>query len=276
MRALVVFAVSFAGLVGAQEQCGYVDDYPDTLPTAVSVSSNAVVNGTVEVTMDRDVFSVVVEPYITYTISVESMEASLEDVEVRVQDAGTNLLARYSSTGGGPAAGTLPVSSQLQRLYIDVRSFAERFEGAYRLTLTVQSNSLVDFDADDLPDQFELIYGLSTNSTSPQSIDGGYGDWDGDGMLNIDEMRMGLNPADGTSVFGINDYEAAIDGTADIMWSVLPTGRYYLQESPLVYPPVWSTVSELWHLGPGAAPIQVEFSPLNGDGPRMYRILFDL
>ena len=82
------------------QQCVAADDYPDAITVAHGVPTNDTIYGQVEWNGDRDVFSFVAQPYITYEVSMEPLSAGLSDVEVRVFDPLTNLVMRVTSTGG--------------------------------------------------------------------------------------------------------------------------------------------------------------------------------
>jgi hypothetical protein len=67
-----------------------------------------------------------------------------------------------------------------------------------RLRLEAGTAITLDGDGDDLPDGWELTYGLDI--TTPNGVNGASGDRDGDGMSNLQEYVFGgspLNPGDG-------------------------------------------------------------------------------
>ncbi len=60
-------------------------------------------------------------------------------------------------------------------------------------TSDIPDNS--DPDADFLPSSWETQYGLNpTNSGVTDARDGQYGDWDADGLTNLDEFQLGTDP----------------------------------------------------------------------------------
>lgn len=79
-----------------------------------------------------------------------------------------------------------------------------------------------DQDDDDLPDDWEIRYGL--DPTNPHGDHGPHGDPDRDGLTNIEEYRLGTNPTNrDTDGDGISDYdEIHVYGTNPLEDDVVP------------------------------------------------------
>lgn len=65
---------------------------------------------------------------------------------------------------------------------------------AVQLQVSV-AQSLVDSDGDGLPDDWEIQYGLDADDDGSGNVNNGpFGDPDGDGVTNIEELRLGTSP----------------------------------------------------------------------------------
>ena len=88
---------------------------------------------------------------------------------------------------------TIPMRNQAQTQQFEIESTAKTFSLALEI-----SASTNDGDNDGLPDAWEAEYGLSTaddGSTLPRN--GPQGDPDGDGVNNLHEFLLGLEPTKG-------------------------------------------------------------------------------
>jgi hypothetical protein len=81
----------------------------------------------------------------------------------------------------------------------------------------------LDADGDGLPNGFEQAYGL--DPFNPTGKDGANGDFDGDGVSNIDEMTAGTNPTDANSVFRITS-TARVGSSVLITWTTVTNKTY--------------------------------------------------
>jgi len=64
---------------------------------------------------------------------------------------------------------------------------------SFDLSLFTPSSTL-DAGGDGLPDAWQVAHGLNPFNTNPNSSDGANGDPDGDGLTNIEEYGLGLDP----------------------------------------------------------------------------------
>ena len=92
--------------------------------------------------------------------------------------------------------------------------------------------SLSDADADGLPDAWENLYGLSTSDNGSINIDNGpNGDPDHDGIANIIEWLVGLNPKLVDNSAYPKVAIAKIAGGFRLNFPTLPGRKYQLQSS---------------------------------------------
>ena len=88
----------------------------------------------------------------------------------------------------GTGFGESPVSLAWQR----PGGERELIDSDYLSTYGEQAN---DLDDDDLPDDWEIANGLdATDNGSVNAAEGAYGDWDSDGLTNLEEYQSGFNP----------------------------------------------------------------------------------
>ncbi len=273
-KALAAILGSFlCGLTGGAAPCDVPsDDYPDTYGSAAPLVIGQVVFGHIDVQMDRDLFTFVAMPYVSYRVRMTPL--GLPDAEVRVFDPFSNLVSRATSTGTNVAAiCVVTPGTSLRRVYVDARAFAEYMQGSYEIV--VEMDPIVDVDNDGLPDAFEVAYGLSTNSVGPYDIHGAYGDADGDGMSNYDEMLAGTDPLSASSVVKILQYVNP-SGQAVIEWPAIPGASYRLEVSTSgILMPMWQPLITKTHLGTTNSVLQFEVPPHTpGQTQGVYRVLF--
>jgi len=82
-------------------------------------------------------------------------------------------------------------------------------------SVTINITSPADADQNGLPDQWELLYGISDPD----------GDADGDGATNIQEYRAGTNPTNALSWLRITEINQGQSGM-QIVWSAIGGTRY--------------------------------------------------
>lgn len=92
-------------------------------------------------------------------------------------------------------------------------------------TMNLMVTSPPDTNANQLPDAWEVAYGLSDASA----------DADGDGLTNLEEYRANTNPTNAASVLKITSEVHASNGHTTITWSSIGGVRYrvqYCDDSP--------------------------------------------
>lgn len=84
-----------------------------------------------------------------------------------------------------------------------------------------------DTDADDLPDAWEVRYGLNVG------INDADGDPDGDGFSNLNEFRLGTHPGSGNSFFKATlAPDPADPGSYQLNWNSVIGEEYRVEWSP--------------------------------------------
>jgi hypothetical protein len=101
-----------------------------------------------------------------------------------------------------------------------------------------------DNDNDGLPDSWETLYGLSTNSAAGNN--GANGDPDGDGMTNVQEFGAGTDPTNRASVFRITRIDRETNGVR-VAWTTVGSKRYQVQST---LAGAQKYVDDFWPLSP--------------------------
>lgn len=98
----------------------------------------------------------------------------------------------------------------------------------------------MDDDNDDLPDAWEIQYGLDPFDAAGD--EGKWGDKDGDGLSNYEEWLAGTDPDDPGDVLRITSVSNTVD-MARIAWSAVEGRDYRLQSADnlLETPVAWTT-----------------------------------
>ena len=120
------------------------------------------------------------------------------------------------------------------------------------LTVTAQymlDPTAPDADADGMIDGWEMTYFGSVNASD------GLGDWDGDGMLDVDEFATGHDPNDGSDFFHVVNL-SFIQGLQEVTLTFTssdnhPNRRYHIFYSDELINPIW-TASPLGPIIPDA------------------------
>lgn len=216
----------------AMAQCLVPDDVGDSAGTCASLPAggyNTIHNIDAADRADVDMFSFVAIPGVTYTFEVSEITVPALDVCLRASD-GIYILDRKNTAGTGTATITLSWGNTGTAIgglfYVDVRSLGEAVTGTYRMKMT--SGSYIDKDNDQLPDTWELSYGLDENGfTGASGTSGTNHDFDGDGFSNYQELLMGSDPSDAGSGLIITFIEKDVT-QAELSFPVIQFGSYEL------------------------------------------------
>lgn len=128
---------------------------------------------------------------------------------------------------------------------------------------------LLDSDGDELPDYWEIQYGLDPFDPGlTNSLSGALADADGDHVNNFEEYIAGTSPTNMASVFRISGISVSTS-----LWVRFPsvTGRLYsLQHAPLGASLSWSNVAGQVDLAGNGATVSVSHSQADAHGA--YRV----
>lgn len=159
---------------------------------------------------------------------------------------------------------TLRLRNQAQTQQIEMESQASSFVIGLSLSTTV-----LDGDQDGLPADWETANGLDDNN--PNGANGPEGDPDGDGVSNLIEWLVGMNPqlADRSSYpkLGI----ASINGGVRLTFATLPGRSYQLQSSLNLG--TWSPFGTPTITPANAAPGLLQIDDTSGLPKRFYRMV---
>jgi hypothetical protein len=123
--------------------------------------------------------------------------------------------------------------------------------------------NVVDTDADGLPDDVELRYGLSPISSADAMID-----LDGDGRTNLEEWHSGTALNDPADVLSLDLNHPASD-RMQLAFPAKPGRRYQVRVSEQPGSAEWITVQEISPVRSGR--VQVEQAP-SANAARFYRL----
>lgn len=219
------------------------DDYGDNAAAAQVVPLGSNVNGCIEIDVDQDWFVFRTLP-------------ATNDIMVTVT-TGTlwNSAVELAAVGGvGALAATDSVSSVSARLswmhdgpsalyYVRVAGFASFTTGTYTLAVS----AFDDKDGDGMADSWEIACFGSTN----QPASGAAGDYDHDGVSNVDEFWGGTHPTNAASRLTITGLAMA-DTNPVVVWAAAEYRTYEVECSTNLMGGGWrylGTVTNLSNIG---------------------------
>lgn len=199
-------------------------------------------------------------------VSSDSNDAS--DIFVRDLVHGNTFIVSASALGSGPGAG----ASHLSTLGADGRtivfhSFAENlvpndFNGNGDLFILRLGT---DSDHDGLDDEWEIAWFGSLDRT-------GAGDFDGDGLSDAAEFKIGSNPTNGKSCLAVFTLSSVSGNARQIFWSGLPGRNYRLQYKDSLSDTNWLDLPGPIAFAAGTAAMT---DPLAPPKQRFYRVIVE-
>ncbi|MDW8349818.1 MAG: alpha-amylase family glycosyl hydrolase [Verrucomicrobiae bacterium] len=167
-----------------------------------------------------------------------------------VRHTGPGLNASYVSGASDTAPAvtdTVPMRNQPQIHQVEITGTAPSFTLAFGFQ--AGSTITLDSDGDGLPDAWEAQYNLDPNN--PSGLQGASGDPDGDGLTNIEEFILGLNPSSAhDAAHPIITITHGSGGSMDISFPTLPGRQYRVEFTNSLHSP-WAPASN-WMNGTGS------------------------
>lgn len=205
--------------VGAHE---FGDDVGDAAYCAKSIVLGSNYTGRVEIDIDQDFFAFQatnsMKEYVvtvtTGTLWNASVSLICPDGVCPIADTNSVMTnsVRMSWIHVGPPA----------TYYVRVAGFAAFTTGTY--SVVVSEQAFADQDHDGMPDAWEKTYFGSTN----QPASGPGGDYDHDGVSNIDEFRAGTDPTNPNSCLRVTDILRP-GGHEAVSWGAAPYRSYSVE-----------------------------------------------
>lgn len=159
---------------------------------------------------------------------------------------------------------TIRLRNQAQTQQIEMESLSSSFVVGLSLSTAVS-----DGDLDGLPAAWEAANGL--DDSSALGVNGADGDPDGDGVKNITEWLVGMNPqlADLSSFprIGIT----SLNGGVRLTFPTLPGRRYQFQSSTALT--AWTNFGDPVTTATDAAPAMIQIDDTSGLPKRFFRML---
>jgi hypothetical protein len=119
-------------------------------------------------------------------------------------------------------------------------------------------NSSSDYDNDGIPDMWETQYFGSPSQSEATS------DPDADGFTNLMEFRLGTNPLDAASYFGIKEFYPSENGIA-MRWNSIPGKAYRVLAKESLNDGSWFDISGLIVAGSGVTEFIHLAAPVDGN-----------
>lgn len=217
------------------------DDVGDVASCARSIVSGSNYTGRIEIDVDSDYFAFQ---------ATNSMREYV--VTVTTGTLWNSSVSLVSPDGVYAIADTTSVFTNASRIswihvgppatyYVRVGGFAEFTTGTYNIAVTEQS--FADLDHDGMPDAWESAAFGSTN----QPASGPNGDYDHDGVDNIDEFRAGTDPADSNSFLRVTDVSPQATHVA-VAWQAAPYRCYNIESATNLIGGAWDPLGTVTNL----------------------------
>jgi len=192
---------------------------------------------------------------------------NVTDVFVRDLHTGTTMLVSRNSEGNGPGNGfsaTTAMSADGRTAFF--QSFANDLApGDYNQARDIYALKLggPDSDGDGMDDDWEMAY-FGTLARD------GSGDFDGDGLTDLQEFRAGTDPANDVSILRVLTLTSLGGGSKTILWSAAPGRTYQVQFKTSVDDAQWSDLPGL--VTAAGTTASTADTPGSGDLHRFYRV----
>ena len=193
-----------------------------------------------------------------------SNRSSLAFTKARVQAVSGVTWQSLATDDDVAAFDTIRLRNQAQTQQIEMESQASSFVVGLSLSTVVP-----DADLDGLPADWEAANGL--DDSNPNGINGPDGDPDGDGVKNIIEWLLGMNP----QLADLSSYPkvgiSMIPGGVRLTFPTLPGRTYQLQSS--VNLSAWANFGAATTTSSSAAPGPLQIDDNSGLPKRFYRMI---
>jgi hypothetical protein len=236
------------------------DDYGDTVAAAYPLVLGSNVAGRIEVDVDQDWFSFVA-PYSTneYVVSVTTGTLWNSTAALAAPDGLSSLASTDSVASVTSRIAWVHVGPPAM-YFVRIGGFASFTTGTY--AIVVNKQAYADLDHDGMPDDWEKAWFQSTNQ--PPS-----GDFDHDGVSNVDEFLGGTNPTNSASRLQMTGL-VATGGGLSVSWAAVPFRCYAVEASTNLARGEWDYLGTVTNLG---ALDSQRYENISGMGAaRFYRV----
>ena len=237
-RMAVAFSLLAAMSAAAHE---FGDDYGDAATNAKAIAIGSNYSGRIEIDVDQDWFAFVATNSLKeYVVTVSTGTLWNSTLALTAVDGVTGIMQTDSVLVATSRVAWIHVGPPAT-YYVRVGGFAEFATGTYSIVVTEQS--FADLDHDGMPDAWEQAFFGSTN----QPPSGLAGDYDHDGVANIDEFREGADPTNPVSFLRLTDIAPQGQQTS-IAWAAAPYRWYGVEVSTNLSTAGWNPLGTVTNL----------------------------
>ncbi|HMP73474.1 MAG TPA: hypothetical protein PKE55_09455 [Kiritimatiellia bacterium] len=260
-----VALVMMLGGVMAVEGALFPDDLPNTPVTALALTPNAAAAAhTINYETDRDWFSFLAIPYVTYTVTVQAVSVFDVAFEARLFGGNQVLHVTNSAWSRPHARWVWSHTGVPHAVRIGVGGLFQFTTGTYSVAV---SGNVTDTNGDGIPDVWYQQYGLNPAVPNLAHLD-----LDQDGFTNWEEFWAGTNPTQAMSVLRITQVNE-VGGQGRVVWPGAGLGVYeVLATTNLMASGGWLTVGMVTNAGLGPLTLDLVDSGATGRVHRAYRV----